>query len=288
MAKFIQKFKNKWKKANPSLHIETFQDIQSHAKCWWGSFNLEEAQSKFWRVGQAIIYIDRFAHEWHIGSAIANQEEEIDDSDKPPPTPPETMKSKTFTFTTQSEIRLKPVLPMYSLASKLQTPLYIPGGEKVLLYVSSPVWVQITTSNNRIVLDEIPTHPLSLTWFGHDNIDGELCFAGNTFCSSQLKYVPSGSDRIISPMLIKNSSKKFLCLEKISVPLPYLSVYSDTQNFLWTEQLTVYNEGDDPPLVQVAKGPPKSLKDISLISRPRTELRSGTGLKKLVYRLIGT
>lgn len=287
MAKFFKVLGKSWRKrANTSLDIETYQDTEEKATKWWGSFTLEESQSKFWRVGEAIIYIDRFTHEWHIGSSMTNQEPDPV-ADKELLKPPANMKSKTYTFTTQAEIRLKPVLPNYSLASQLETPLYIPGGEEVLLYISSPVWVQITTSNNKVVLDEIPTHPLSLTWFGENTIDGELCFAGNTFCSSQLKYVPAGADRIVSPMLIKNQSKKILCLEKINVPLPYLSVYSDTHNFLWTEQLTVYNEGEDPPLVQVSKGPPKAMRDIKLISRGRMEFRSGANLKRLVYKLIG-
>ncbi|MBT4964427.1 MAG: hypothetical protein HOI53_05730 [Francisellaceae bacterium] len=289
MANFFNIFKNRWgSKVTSPFDIDTYQDVEEKATCWWGCFSLEESQSKFWRVGEAIIYIDRFTHEWHIGSTLTTQESVLPLDNTTPPSPPKNMQSKTFTFTTQAEVRLKPVLPKLSLASKLQTPLYIPGGEQILLYISSPVWVQITTSNNRVILDEIPTHPLSLTWFGENTIDGELCFAGNTFCSSQLKYVPAGADRIISPMLIKNQSKKILCLEKINVPLPHLSVYSDKQNYLWTEQLTVYNEGDDPPLVQISKGPPKSMRDITLISRGRMEFRSGTNLKRLVYSLIGT
>lgn len=288
MTSFFKLFSRPWKrKSGAAFDIDAYQDTEEKATEWWGNFTLEESQSKFWRVGEAIIYIDRFTHEWHIGSTLTNQEPELlKDNEKPKP--PDNMQSKTFTFTTQAEIKLRPVLPRYSLASKLETPLYIPGGEQVLLYISSPVWVQITTSNNRVILDEIPTHPLSLTWFGENTIDGELCFAGNTYCSSQLKYVPAGADRIVSPMLIKNQSKKILCLEKINVPLPYLSVYSDMHNFLWTEQLTVYNEGEDPPLVQVSKGPPKAMRDIKLISRGRMEFRSGANLKRLMYRLIGT
>ena len=58
---------------------------------------------------------------------------------------------KTFTFHTQPEIELNPVLANRPLASKLEHPLYIPGGEDILLYVSSPVWVRVQTGKSKII-----------------------------------------------------------------------------------------------------------------------------------------
>ena len=187
---------------------------------------------------------------------------------------------KTFTFHTQAEIELKPVLADLPLASKLERPLYIPGGEDILLYVSSPVWIRIQTKKGKIILDEVPTFVLSDTWFGPNTREGELCYAGHTYCSPHLKDIPAGPDRIITPMLIKNHAKQMLMLENISVPLPYLSVYSDSENFLWTEQLYVYREEDESPEVEVAKGPPKALEEIHKLTPARRDIHSSTSLKR--------
>lgn len=246
--------------------LQSFSEIGITSRRWWGTYQVEAGQSRFWRIGNVVICVDRVTNEWHIASCQAAE----NDFDK--------LNFKTFTFRTQAELELKPVLANLSLASKLERTLYIPGGEEILLYVSSPVWVRVQTGKSRIILAEIPTFILSDTWFGPNTCEGELCYAGHTYCSPHLKDIPSGPDRIISPMLIKNAGITTLKLENISVPLPYLSVYSDAENFLWTEQLYVYREEDSGPQVEIAKGPPKALNEITLLTEARKNINNSTGI----------
>ena len=284
--KFKTIFQNKPAKIDS---LQTFRDFGKTSRRWWGTYQLEAGQSRFWRVGNVVICVDRFSNEWHIASCPVGKVDDLPEEDTTEDhfaLPPGEMNFKTFTFRTQAEIALKPVLADRPLASKLERPLYIPGGEEILLYVSSPVWVRVETGVTKITLEEIPTFVLSDTWFGTDTLEGQLCYAGHTYCSPHLKEVPSGPDRIISPMLIKNHSRKILLLEKISVPLPFLSVYSDSDNFLWTEQLYVYREGDEHPEVEVAKGPPKALEDIQRLTPARKELHAASGIKNIFNSLV--
>jgi len=268
--------------------LQSFSDIGITSRQWWGTYQVEDGQSRFWRIGNVVICVDRVTSEWHIASCPVGKIGDVPDSDTSDTDeagnkfqiPFDRLNFKTFTFHTQAEIELKPILANRPLASKLERPLYIPGGEDILLYVSSPVWVRVQTGKGKIILDEIPTFVLSDTWFGPNTREGELCYAGHTHCSPHLKDVPSGPDRIISPMLIKNHAKQPLKLENISVPLPYLSVYSDKANFLWTEQLYVYREEDSGPEVEVAKGPPKALEEITLLTRARKDIRTSSSIKR--------
>ena len=273
------------KKPSKIDHLQTFHDDSESSTKWWGKHQVEEGQSRVWRVGNVTIFVDRFTNEWNIASTpVANvkaddkESKTDDDEDKSTAPNLESLKFTTYTFKTQAEIELSPVLPDKHLASTLDRPFHIPAGEEIVLYVSSPVWVRLETGASKILLEEIPTFILSETWLGPNTIEGKLCYAGYTYCAPHLKDVPSGPDRIISPMLIRNNSKTMLVLEKISVPLPYLSVYSDSKNYLWTEQLTVKSEGEASPSVQVAKGPPKALKEIQKLSSARRELHATTGL----------
>jgi len=266
--------------------LESFTDIGIKSRKWWGTFQVEAGQSRFWRIGNVVVCVDRVTNEWHIASApVGNITELPEESDSEEAEnfqiPFEELNFKTFTFHTQAEIELKPVLADLPLASKLERPLYIPAGEDILLYVSSPVWVRIQTGKrSKIILEEVPTFVLSDTWFGPNTREGQICYAGHTHCSPHLSDVPSGPDRIISPMLIKNRAKHPLMLENISVPLPYLSVYSDKENFLWTEQLYVFSGEEAGPEVEVAKGPPKALDEIKLLTKARLDIRTSTSIKR--------
>lgn len=292
MAAWLKNLKSIFSTRQPVIETETdelqsFSDIGITSRRWWGSYQVEDGQSRFWRVGNVVICVDRVTNEWHIASCpvgnidgLPDQDQEQENLDSNFHIPFDKLNFKTFTFHTQAEIELTPVLPDLPLASKLERPLYIPGGEDILLYVSSPVWVRVQTGTSKIILVEIPTFVLSDTWFGPNTREGELCYAGYTHCSPHLKDVPSGPDRIISPMLIKNHAREPLKLENISVPLPYLSVYSDADNFLWTEQLYVYREDDISPEVEVAKGPPKALEELKLLTRARKDIQNASSIKR--------
>jgi hypothetical protein len=144
-----------------------------------------------------------------------------------------------------------------------------------------------TGKTTQILLDDIPTQELSDSWFGPSTLEGELCYASKTRCSPHLKEFSTSSERIISPLLIKNRSKKTLILEKLAVPLPYLSVYTDGVNRLWTEQLIIHRDGDDDPSVKVSKGAPRAIGTMTLLTQPRIELKASTSLKHLFFTLIG-
>mgnify|MGYP003556731003 FL=1 len=64
------------------------------------------------------------------------------------------------------------------------------------------------------------------------------------------------------------------------MPLPYLSVYSDADNFLWTEQLIVLREQDSGPEVEVDKGPPKALEEIQLLTSARIDIHTASSIKR--------
>lgn len=249
---------------------------------WWGSHLLENQEARFWKIGQQMICLDRYQDEWHIAHWHWP-------SFKDPILPIEQLKFKTFVIRNQTqETTLKPILADRPIVTELERPLYIPGGEKILLYVSSPLWCRVTVGKSQVLLEDVPGQLLSDTWFGQNTLEGELCYADHTLCSphlTELKYQP---ERILSPLLIKNKSNDTLILKQIVVPVPYLSVYADTAHRLWSEMLIIHRNGEDTPEVRVIKGAPKTIAgNLSLLTHPRLQIRAPDTLKHLFFTLIG-
>jgi len=245
------------------VHLPALTDETTEAQeLWWGTFSIEEEQSRFFKIGNIVICVDRFHHKWHITTYREGEQP-----------------FKTFAAQTSNEIHLKPALPDRALLSQLDRPIYIPVGKTVLIYISSPLWIRIEAGNPSTLLDEFATETLADTWFGKNTLDGEICYANHIQGSPRLEDLPRETTHVITPVSIENRSRETLLLQELKIPLPYLSIYSDKQNHLWTDQLNIYQE--DPRYIEtvVVQSPPLPLKDIHCITTPR--LVSKPGFKNL-------
>jgi len=261
--------------------VEIAEHSEQTNEPWWEKIRLEENSTLAWKIGECHLILARFGNEYHIAHCHTQELEQADRMEEEG-----LLSFKTYTFKQSPEISLKPVLADRFLASKLARPFYIPAGQEILLYVSSPVWIEMVALKPRIHLAEVASSVLSDTWFGRNKMEGDLCYAGKTFCATRINEVPHGPNRIISPLLIKNRAPGVLILKSVSVPLPFLSVYHDKQNHLWTEQLTLIRERSERGQIKVSKGPPRGSSKLELISRPRTKLKSNIGFRHLFHTLM--
>jgi hypothetical protein len=225
---------------------------------WWGDFVVEEEHSRFFKVGNIVICLDRYSRQWHITT--------YREGEKP---------FKNFAAQAANHIALRPTMPERALLSPLERPFYISPGEVVLLYISAPIWICLQAGTPPILLDEIPTETLLDTWFGKNTQEGELCYATATYCSTELDDLPRDTTRIISLVSIENHSKTTLLLQELKIPVPYLSIFSDPQNCLWTEQLNVQQKDAETTETSIIKGPPAHLKDTILLTPPRLSIKPG-------------
>lgn len=258
LLKKLQNLSFSRKKTQGHLIQTTDGELPPEQECWWGSFLIDEEQSRFFKIGNLVTCVDRFNHKWHITT--------YHEGEQP---------FKTFAAQASNEITLKPTLPDRALLSFLDRPCYIPMGETLLVYISAPLWIQISAGNPKITLDEFATETLADTWFGKNTLVGELCYDNPVHGSPRLEDLPQDSTHAIIPISIKNRSKETLLVHELKVPLSYLSIYSDKQNRLWTEQLHMYQEDSDNIETLVVKGPPLPLSDIQLVSRARLGIKPG-------------
>ncbi len=246
------------KKAKANLIQSTDEELSAEQELWWGSFLIEEEQSRFFKIGQLVTCVDRFNHQWHITT--------YHEGEQP---------FKTFAAQTSNTISLKPVLPDRALLSLLDRPCYIPLGETLQVYISVPLWIQISAGHPSTVLDEFATETLADTWFGKSTRAGELCYNNPIHGSPRLEDLSQDSTHAIIPVSIENRTKGTNLLHELKISLDNLALYSDKKNRLWTEHLHLYQEDSDSLETLVVKSPRLPLSDLQLVSPARVMIKPG-------------
>lgn len=165
-----------------------------------------------------------------------------------------------------------PRLPDRPVVSRPQVTTVLLPRERATLLVGTVLWVKLTLGDRTLL--ELPTVRLSDTWFGPNSREGELCYASQTRARLRLLDIESAW-RALTPVTIINRGDDVLKLDRLNVPVPNLSLYSDGKQF-WTSGLTVGRDGDNAPAkVQIDSGPPALSPRAALVAPPRRAARTG-------------
>ncbi len=185
-------------------------------------------------------------------------------------------------------VQLRPLLMERPVVIRPREPVFLPSGEQTTLYLSTPLCLQVEVGEPAVVLRELPMVRLSDTWFGPSTREGELCYSGRTHARHSISEVPRRPHRAVTPLRIHNAAPAVLPLEKVSVPVPVLSVYGQRDGHLWTQGVSLKRSTDtDLAALQVHRGAPAYAKDATLLSGPRQEAERG-GLVRAFSVLFGT
>lgn len=243
---------------------------------WWGEFNLNEGETAYWRVGPLMLWIRRTEE----GVAVAHHrgDDALDSMvgvDLPPlgHLPPDDIGWDRFSFAQMgSKITLIPRLADRPVLSRPEGRVFVPAGERITLYITSPVWVEIR-AEGRFLL-EIPTWRPSDTWLGSP-VDGALCYASRTSCRRNLETVPVRPHRAITPILLNNLASAPLLLERISIPVSNLNLYAAEDQRFWTTGLELVREEDGAfAKVRLEEGPPQAQGNFKEVGQARLSLGS--------------
>lgn len=138
------------------------------------------------------------------------------------------------------------------------------------LYVSSPLWIAIHVGEpERQVLD-VPTWPLSDTWFGPTTTQGELGYALRTNARLHLDNVLRPGHRAVTQLHLENRTGENVDLERIALPMVNLSLYRDEHGGFWTQSVSVrLTAGGTTAEVDIGKGPSSEAGHLRLVAEPR-------------------
>lgn len=254
---------------------------------WWGSFELEEGRGGRWQIGPCTLWLYRTANEWRVLSQSENDPLASGSRVEVPASEAKTgevIRDEGGAWTvsrysfrqTAPRIALRPALADRPVIVRPENPLFIPSGEEVTLYVSTPLWVQVELEASGKLLHEQPAYRPSDTWFGPSTQEGELCYASRTSGRFRLENLPLRMHRAVTPLVVRNSATEALNLERVQIPTVHLALYRSADSYLWTQAVTLdRTEGAEGATVDIKRGAPREVKDATRIHAPRQEAKKG-------------
>ncbi len=238
---------------------------------WWGEFSLAEGERGKWRIGALDLWAERRPLEWRIHHQTRDDPFDAAVAVEVPAggMPTDGIALARFSMGKPGKVlNLQPVLPDRPLVSSPDSPFFVLPGEQVLLFISSPVWVRVSAKDRQLL--ELPIYRSSDTWFGPSTREGELCYASRTRCRTELEDLPPRPHRAVTSVHLQNRTEGSILVERLNLPVRYLSLFSAADGKLWTETLTLVtaNEGETAE-IQIGKGPPDHAKGARLQTGPR-------------------
>lgn len=238
---------------------------------------MEERQALRWRIGPLTLWVRRLAQEWQL----SHRRDEDAEQDWTETATPESdwdaaarADLERFVFRrTGAALELTPALADRPVVTRPVVPFYLGGGEEVTVYVSSPLWARVAAGE--VVMRELAIQRPSDTWVGASTREGELCYASRTHCRLAVDELPRRSYRAVTPLLIRNRDRRPLLIERLSLPVAYLSLFATTQGELWTQPVTIKREQGVGAVMDVGAAPPAELGPTQLLCRPRSEPEKG-------------
>lgn len=261
------------------------QDATSSS--WWCQRTLDEGLALSCRVGALHLAVRRLAHEWSVahrydkdllqepteaGTRVLSSGADGDELRDPDGV------ERFLVRKTSAECSVMPALADRSVVSRPERPFRLLAGEAATLFVSSPVWVRVAVGPDNRTLTELPSIVPSDTWIGPSTREGELCYASRTHGRLSLEELTLRPQRAVTPVTIENGGHDALRIERLNLPTPYLSIFSGSRGFLWTEAVTLVREEDDERArLRVTPGPSEPARGGKLLVDPR-ETRAENGL----------
>lgn len=233
------------------------------------------------------MWIHRSARSWRIIHSSSNDPLDeaafvtlptaVDQTELTPDEPPNgsTVLRYSFQKAADRQVVVTPVLADRAVVIRPESPLYVLAGEDITIFASTPVWLRIEAGSPARLLTEVPSHRPSDTWFGPDTMEGELCYAMKTVGRLRLEKLPLRLHRAITPLHVHNHASDALYLDRVQIPVQYLSLYRGENNFLWTPPVDLDRESSgDLAAVRLSDRPPAEAGASTLLSEARYGVRS--------------
>ncbi|MFL0799497.1 MAG: hypothetical protein K6L80_03530 [Agarilytica sp.] len=256
---------------------------------WWGDFHFNEEETKEWVLGDRRFVIHRSSGEWKTWN-IETPEESGEYVFKhsalqaSAELPDHTTLGRYLQHETSEQISVRPMMADRSMVIRPSVPLQILAEERICLYISTPLWFNVKTCPNDVTIMDVPFWRPSDSWFGPSTMSGEFCYAKYTDARVNITQLEQRPHRAITPIHVINKRNEALIVERLSIPVPLLHLFSDDKHHLWTEEITLTRESDgDMAKLQLDKVAPPHASNPTLVSKPRTESE-----KNIVFRTLNS
>jgi len=141
---------------------------------------------------------------------------------------------------------------------------------RLILYVSTPLWLQVKAEHEGPHLVEYPTVVPRLSWVGKNTTEGSLCYSTKSSAPSVFSEVKQYKHRALTALELINDGDQLLTIDRLSLPLNILSLYHSETNGYWTESVRYRMQPETgETTIVAAKRPPEELGDVQIVSNAR-------------------
>jgi hypothetical protein len=245
------------------------------ARTCWGEQRLAVGESLTWQVGPLLLSVLRGRGEWQVAHRWDSELEESQECALRPDAgfPEKGVRHERFVLDeTTDTIDLHPALADRPVVSSPRLPFHLLPECEVTLFVGSPLWVRLAAGSPPVTLRELPSRRPSDTWFGGRTGDGEPCYATRTHARLDRDNLPVLRRSAVTAVRIRNRAAETLPLETLKLPVPLLSLFSDRERRLWTEDIVLTRSSDEGPemaSLDIRSGPPEEAATAELLTPAR-------------------
>ncbi|BCE01515.1 hypothetical protein [Marinicellulosiphila megalodicopiae] len=263
------------------------QTDDSHSN-WWEQNTLEIGEMCQIQLGDICLKLSRHLNEWHCSYDYSESESDIkfckmqfEQSQM------ESNLKRLANVATHGTFMIKPMVSDKPFVIQPTSPIHLFANESTTIYMSSIIWLQICIGESLQEWFSVPVQIPMETWVGENTMVGELCYASKTAGRLQLELLPKRVFRVITPVTIINKGTDILLIDKINLPLPYLSVFSDQFDNFWTESISITrNVNLQAAKLEIENYKKSDTQQLVLVTSPRKSQQSNQFIKT-VHQLFG-
>lgn len=212
------------------------------------------------RIGHLVLELQRQGAEWQLRHSYAP--ERVLESTwtqataESAPGKEDALPSRFLFREPAGHLELRPALADQPVIAKPRAEVTVPARNEAVVYVGTPLWVQLREEKHPDLLAEFCIERLSHTWFGKNTTSGEICYATATSARLRLENVPSLPDYAVTTLHLRNDSSKPLRFTHIKLPVATLAIYRNTAGLHITEAVTMVQTEAEMTRVTVEKAGP--------------------------------
>jgi hypothetical protein len=255
---------------------------------WWGEHRIGHGKAGRFRIGPLILTATRLDNEWRLDRESSGDTSDTTVGVEVPIAPHEPTAAAVVSRFGDSDgseqLELLPILPDRPVVTRPEHPMTVPPHQKVTVYVGSPLWLRVSDAERKHRLEELPAFRPSLTWWGSNTREGEVCYGTRTYGRLRLGEIVHYPHRVMTAVSIDNGADQPLLLERVLLPVRRLAVYATASGQLWTEAVTLERDpGELLATLHLGKKPPKQAGSAKRISAPRDP-----SSQKLLFHAFGS
>ena len=231
---------------------------------WWGTYPLRLNEGARWALGPIQLGAEHLPGEVRLswGTEGVPELREIATAIPSEGTPhaPDATLARFPLSGADASITLRPALPDRAVVARPDTTLWVLAQQRIDLFVSVPLWVDISLTADAAPVQSLASVRLSDTWFGPSPRQGELCYSSRTQARLDVTKFPQHPIRAVTRVTIDNCRPTAVRVDRLKLPAPLLGLYATPDHRFWTSSVELKpTDGDSATHVHLR--PPKGLAD---------------------------